>query len=1102
MGLGLHLTSATSVSDTEPTPCDSHLKKAFDRYELLLKDLHCLCKDLIALGEKSCCLEPTSSQTSLISTKASEDIQNNELAPKAGTANAKGCKKSCCGDSTPGVKALRVATKTVTANEKGCTKNCCGSPTPTVKAPTLTAADHTKRDCCAKAIPTAAPASPTVDPNPAVKSCCKVSTEPTPSVLQDSCGRDNQFTLLGCESSRDVPPKKACCRKHDEELKKTCCSKDGEAPKIPTLGAVHADAYHPKGAVVQCSCTAKTGCCETDEKSETPVSSIAQITGGNDKHIGGLSRSVDLEKGIGGLEHLVISVQGMTCTGCETKLYKSILALPGAYNVRTSLVRAEAEFDLDLEASKGTVESTVQTLESMTDFACKQVIRRGGILDVIIAGAIQPFLNQELPEGIQKILKSGDHEAQIIYDPRVIGARDISRELLGPQDALASLKQSAMNASRRKFLVALWLTIFSAILTIPVLVLAWAPIPEHKITYGAVSLALATIVQFVVAGPFYPKALKALFFARMIEMDLLIVISTSTAYVFSIIAYACMVRGQPLEVESFFETSTLLITLIMCGRVATAYARDKAIGSVSVDSLQAATATILDEKDQEETIDCRLLQYGDIFKVYPDMIVPTDGTVFSGGTEVDESMVTGESDLVPKSIGSPLIAGSVNRTGTVTARLTRLPNENTIANISDMVNEANYSKPKIQEIADHVAGYFVPTILGITVAVFVIWIAIGKTIQGRSSNDAVVNALTYALSALIVSCPCAIGLAVPMVVVIAGDVAAKDGLVFRTGETITSARKVCHVIFDKTGTLTQGKPIVVSEICLNGPIATSRALTLALTRENKHPISAAVAAYLIEGDVERIGLSGLTAVVGKGVEANIPETNVKVRGGNVKWIGAEDNLEVQDLLSQKLTVFCVRRGPTLIAAYGLRDTLRPDAVQVISELRARGVEISIVSGDEENAVRAVADELGIPAVNVRSRYSPGDKKKYIEDLTTSSLKHLITLFIGDGTNDAPALAQASIGVHVNNGTEVARSASDAVLLTPSLQGILALVDLSKAVMHRIKFNFGWSFTYNTIAILLAAGAFVNVRIEPAYAGLGELISVFPVILAALHLKWR
>ena len=970
------------------------------------------------------------------------------------------------------------ATKIVGPNEKRSNEGNCGRSDLTIKKSTLIASD-----CHAESGRTLH------IPNTIAGGCCKVSTKLAPSAALDSCGNDDQIDVLGRDHSRAV------------FLSHACCSKDYETTQTSILGpGLQANADQVGGLAAQSPYGAKTGCCESDEKLDTSLH-ITPIRMGNDRHVGELNPSTNLEKGKDALEHLIVSVKGMTCTGCETKLYRSILALPGARNVRTSLLRAEAEFDLDLGASKGTVESTVQTLESMTHFTCIQVFPRDGNLNVVIAGAIRPFLKQELPQGVPRILKSGDHEAQIIYDPRVIGARDVYHSLLGPGDALASVKQSQVNASRRNFLVALWLTILSAVLTIPVLVLAWAPVPEHEVIYGAVSLVLATIVEVFVAGPFYPKAFKALFFTRMIEMDLLIVISTSTAYIFSIVAYACMVRGQPLEVESFFETSTLLITLIMCGRVATTYARDKAIASVGVDSLQAATATVVDGADQEEMIDCRLLQYGDIFKVYPDTIVPTDGTVFFGSTEIDESMVTGESALVPKSTGAPLIAGSINRMGTVTARLTRLPYENTITNISDMVNEANYSKPKIQEIADQVAGYFVPVILGVMVVVFVIWIAIGKTVQGRSTTDAVVNALTYALSSLIVSCPCAIGLAVPMVVVIAGDVAAKSGFVFRTGETITTARKVSHVIFDKTGTLTQGKPSVVSEICLEGPAATARALTLALTRESKHPVSAAIAKHLAERGVERTRLSGVTSVIGNGVQATISDTDVRVRGGSVKWIGADDNLEVQNLLSQDLPVFCVQQGPKLLAAFGIQDTLRPDAILTTSSLRARGIDMSIVSGDEDNAVRTVANELSIPLTNVRSRCSPEDKMRYIQALNSSSPKPLTTLFIGDGTNDAPALAQATIGIHVNSGTEIAKSASDAVLLTPSLAGILTLMDLSKAVTNRIKFNFAWSFTYNTFAILLAAGAFVEVRIEPAYAGLGELVSVLPVILAALSLKW-
>jgi Cd2+-exporting ATPase len=239
--------------------------------------------------------------------------------------------------------------------------------------------------------------------------------------------------------------------------------------------------------------------------------------------------SIDSERGLGVFEHVIVNVQGMTCTGCETKLYKSIMALPGIRNIRTSLVRAEAEFDIEFAASNGTVESIVLSLERMTDFTCKQVIRQGGVLDVLVTGVMQRFLDRELSGGVDEIRRSGGQEAQIMYNPRLIGARDIFRKFLGPQDGLVSPKQRAMNASRRNFLIATCMTILSAMLSIPVIVLAWPPSPERKATYGAVSLALASIAQFVVAGPFYPKALKVLFFARMIGMDLLIVISTSTA---------------------------------------------------------------------------------------------------------------------------------------------------------------------------------------------------------------------------------------------------------------------------------------------------------------------------------------------------------------------------------------------------------------------------------------------------------------------------------------------------------------------------------------------------------------------------------------------
>ncbi|KFY03151.1 hypothetical protein V490_00264, partial [Pseudogymnoascus sp. VKM F-3557] len=326
--------------------------------------------------------------------------------------------------------------------------------------------------------------------------------------------------------------------------------------------------------------------------------------------------------------------------------------------------------------------------------------------------------------------------------------------------------------------------IVSTVLTIPVLVMAWAPIPKHEVIYGAVSLVLATIVQVYVAGPWYISAFNALFFSRLIEMDLLVVLSTTTAfiysiiayaflvsekplstgsfflvvlsttaaYIYSIIAYAFLVSEKPLSTGSFFQTSTLLVTLIMVGRLVSGFARQRAVESISIESLQSSTAILTDPKTHEEQeIDARLLQYQDIFKALPDTSIATDGTVIAGTSEVDESTITGEATLVAKSRGSPVVAGSINHSGTLTIRLTRLPGENTIKAIGLMVDEAKSSKTKIQEIADRVATYFIPAILIVTVLVFVIWVAVGKVIRGYDATTACINAMTYAISALIVS---------------------------------------------------------------------------------------------------------------------------------------------------------------------------------------------------------------------------------------------------------------------------------------------------------------------------------------------------------------
>lgn len=782
--------------------------------------------------------------------------------------------------------------------------------------------------------------------------------------------------------------------------------------------------------------------------------------------------------------------------GCETKLFRALSGFPGVHNLNTSLVLSRAEFDLDEKA--GPVNGVIKAVEKSTGFACKRLNNEGQELDILVDGDAKAFIEREYPKGIIQLTVIDKRTIRITFDPTIIGARVVVGNLFGCPLKLAAPRISSDFESGQKHVRhTAWVTLLSAALTVPVLVLAWAPLSPRPIAYGAVSLALATVVQFVIAGQFYVSALRALVFTRVIEMDLLIVLSTSTAYIFSIIAFAHQVIGHPLSIGEFFETSTLLVTLIMLGRLASAFARQKAVESVSLRSLQDQTAVLCDlEGRNEQEIDARLLQYGDLFKVAPDSRVTTDGVIVIGATEIDESMVTGESLPVDKQPGSSVIAGSINGSGVIVARLTNLPGHNTISTIAAMVDEAKFQKPKTQELVDVVAGYFVPVILILTIITFVVWTAIGISVRHQGGGTTVVTAITYAVSVLIVSCPCAIGLCIPMVIVIAGGAAAKHGVIFKSALALESARKVSHVVFDKTGTLTEGKLRVMEENIL-GDRQLALSVTLGLTHDSKHPVSAAISLYLQAKGVEVAHTKDVRTITGNGVEGTY--NGDLVRCGNTRWLSLHDLPEVQSLLRNGFTVFGVTIKDKPVAVFGLADSVRTETEFVLGALKNRKIMVSIVSGDDAGATETLAAKLGIPLANVRSTCTPADKQEYLKNLEVGN--HGTVIFCGDGTNDAVALAQADIGVHMSSGSEVAQTAADVVLVRPVLTGILVLLDLSHAAMHRIFLNFAWSFVYNLLAILLAAGAFVHVRIPPQYAGLGEIVSVLPVILIALQLRW-
>lgn len=796
---------------------------------------------------------------------------------------------------------------------------------------------------------------------------------------------------------------------------------------------------------------------------------------------------VDLEKGQLYLEHVILSVSGMTCTGCEKKLDRVLSGLRQVTNVKTSLVTSRAEFDLDL--SVASVDQTVQHVQNATGFDCESINANGAELELRLDKA--PVLSIKGLTGSQV----GRGYTRVFYDATMIGARELVRALgdpdLAPPRPDPSITSGAQHVRKLAFV-----TLASMLLTIPILVLAYAPLPNHEKTYGAISLALATLIQFGIAGPFYVAAFKSLFFSRMVELEFLIVLSTSAAYIFSIVSYAFLIHGHRLSTGEFFETSSLLVSLIMVGRFLSAYARQQAIQSVSVRSLQATTADIV--QPEWATIDSRLLQYGDVFEVAPEASIVTDGTVVTGRSEVNETMITGEAIPVQKKAGSRVFAGSINGSGKLTVRLNRLPNENTVSTIASMVDQAKLSKPKVQDIVDKVASWFIPIIVAISTLTFVIWIGVGLHSHSSSVADAAIQAITYAIATMVVSCPCAIGLAVPMVITIVSGLAAKrHGIIFKEAQAIELAHKTSHVVFDKTGTLTDGKLTVTHRKYFTVDAAS---VLLGLVDGVKHPVSTAIARYLKAHGVLPVHVEGVRTVVGNGVEGTYKGS--PVRCGNPNWLGLANDPSVRNLPKTSV-IFCLTKNNTRAAVFSLCSPLRPSAHALVSELRRRKISISIVSGDSHSAVRSIASQLGMS--DYHARCTPEAKKRHLEQLP----KGAVSMFVGDGTNDAIALTQATIGIHIpqeengEGGSEIAQNTADVVLSHPNLMSVISAIDLSCAAHRRIIFNFVWSGIYNLFAILLAAGAFegAKARISPQYAGLGEVVSVVPVIVAAVLLRW-
>ncbi|KAK8201067.1 E1-E2 ATPase-domain-containing protein, partial [Phyllosticta paracitricarpa] len=850
--------------------------------------------------------------------------------------------------------------------------------------------------------------------------------------------------------------------------------------------------------------------------------------------------SMDIERGTPVYEDVKISVGGMTCSGCENRLRKALERIPAVKDIKTDLVLMQAQFRVDL--ARMSVEDALAEVRQMTPYSVERLSNDSDerVLDVIVDSPLE-VLKTTLPNGVVDVEqvgkedKNGKATMRFTFASNALYHRDLLEKLGLPNPTLAPIPlPSSVAVGRKQLRKELFYFSLSAILTVPVLVLAWAPIHQRRLIKESISLVLATIVQLVAAWEFYPSAIKTLYFTRIADMDLLIVLSTTTAYIYSVVAFGLIHTGHDISKNSFFETSALLVTLIRLGRFVSELARQRATESVSIRSLQTPHALLL-QKNRSETqeIDVRLLQHGDIFRVPPHTRIPTDGVVIYGGSQVDESMMTGESKPVAKGIDSRVMAGTINLDGQIDVTLSRTYWENSISEIGTLVENAELSKPKLQALADRVASFFVPAIVALTIMVFIIWICVGKFVIKQKTAIAASKAISYAIATLIVSCPCAIGLAVPMVIVIASGVAAKNEVIFRAPAVIEIAKDVRHVIFDKTGTLTKGEMTVTHEAYFLERSAVTLPHLLGLVSRNKHPVSLALSKHLeAKGLRQGTVYDSSNVIVGGGIEGRVTndEKTLVVRAGSLSFLGLEDSAQVESFKATlpppdlDVSFFGVTIDGILVALFALTDVLRPEAPHVVSMLRKQGVAVHILSGDDERAVSRVAQILGIPENQTLARCSPAGKQAYKQTASyaakptrwqrflatifkrTNNRAAAIVAFVGDGTNDAVALTQADVGIAMAPPSDVAASTASIVLLRGNLSGVLSVLRLSRRAVRRVHFNFAWATIYNVFAVLLAAGALARgdgrgVSIPPEFAGLGEIVSVLPVVAVAFTLRW-
>ena len=648
----------------------------------------------------------------------------------------------------------------------------------------------------------------------------------------------------------------------------------------------------------------------------------------------------------------------------------------------------------------------------------------------------------------------------------------------------------------------------SAIFAVPLLFIAMAdmvgiPMPaflspmQSPVSYALIQLALVLPIIWL-GRRFFVDGFKALSKGHP-NMDSLVALGTSAAFLYSLYGTYHVLEGHAhFAMNLYYESAGVILTLITLGK----YFEDVSKGKTSMAiqtlvGLAPKMATVLRD-GQEVEVPVEEVQVGDLIRVKPGEKVPVDGVVTEGNSTVDESMLTGESIPVSKSVGDEVIGASLNKTGSFILKATKIGKDTALSQIIQLVEQAQGSKAPIAKLADKVSGVFVPIVIALALVSGLAWYFLGQ--------ESWVFALTITISVLVIACPCALGLATPTAIMVGTGKGAENGILLKSGEALEEANHVNMVVFDKTGTITNGTPVVTDVVTADSTDADALIrLAASLEVASEHPLGEAIVAKAKEQGAAFDEVTNFEAIPGFGIKGHVGETLVFL--GNEKWM--RENGLVDEAMNEKANRFAEQGKTPLYIGYNdavqglivVADTVKESSARAIQTLHEMGIQVAMMTGDHERTAQAIAAEVGID--RVFSEVLPQDKANYVSKLQEEGY---IVAMVGDGINDAPALAQAQVGIAIGTGTDVAIESADAVLMKSDLMDVPAMLKLSRATIRNIKENLFWAFAYNVIGIPFAMGVlhlFGGPLLNPMIAGAAMSFSSVSVVLNALRLKrWK